>query len=148
MAIDYFKTCLPAFIRERLDFSTLEQLPDSYVSSELRKTVSDIVYSCRRKDGKGGVKVSLLIEHKSYVDKHAPLQIGGYIFSGLLKQVRNGEKPSLIIPVLLYHGRDKWKHRTLKGLFEDIEPEWGKYIPDFDIFTITSARSPTSSWKC
>ena len=50
IAIDYFKASLPAFIRERLDFSTLEQLPDSYVSSELRKTVSDIVYSCQRKD--------------------------------------------------------------------------------------------------
>src|SRR5690554_90043 len=86
----------------------------------------------RQEGGKGGVKVSLLVEHKSFMDRHAPLQIGSYIFSGLLKQVRNGEKPSLIIPVLLYHGRDKWEYRTLKDLFGDIEPEWGKYIPDFD----------------
>src|SRR5690554_972731 len=50
IAIDYFKAGLPAFIRERLDFSTLEQLPDSYVSSELRKTVSDIGYAFQRKD--------------------------------------------------------------------------------------------------
>lgn len=78
------------------------------------------------------MKVSLLVEHKSYLDKHAPLQIGSYIFSGLLKQVRNSEKPSLIIPLLLYHGRDKWEYRTLRDLFEDIEPEWEKYIPNFD----------------
>ena len=132
IAADYFTASLPAFIRERLDFATLEQLPDSYVSDELRETVSDIVYSCRRKDGTDGVKISLLVEHKSYPDRHAPIQIGGYIFSGLLKQVRNGEKPSLIIPVLLYHGRDKWEYRTLKDLFGDIEPEWQKYVPDFD----------------
>ena len=35
-------------------------------------------------------------------------------------------------PVLLYHGRDKWEYRTLKDLFGDIEPEWQKYVPDFD----------------
>ena|SRR5690554_5300608 len=56
IAIDYFKASLPAFIRERLDFSTLEQLPD----------------------------------------------------------------------------RDKWEYRTLKDLFADIEPEWHKYVPNFD----------------
>ena len=132
IAIDYFTASLPTFIRDRLDFSTLEQLPDSYVSEELRQTVSDIVYSCSQKDGKDGVKVSLLIEHKSFVDKHTPIQIGNYIFSGMLKQVRNGEKPSMIIPVLLYHGRDKWEYRTLKDLFADIEPGWRKYLPDFD----------------
>src|SRR5690554_877822 len=132
IAVDYFTDSLPTFIRDRLDFSTLEQLPDSYVSEELRQTVSDIVYSCRRKDVEDGVKVSLLIEHKSFVDRHAPLQIGSYIFSGMLKQVRNGEKPSLIIPVLLYHGRDKWQYHTLKDLFVDMEPGWQKYIPDFD----------------
>lgn len=54
-AVDYFRASLPAFIRDRLDFLTLEQLPDSYVSSELRQTVSDIVYSCRRKGQGEGV---------------------------------------------------------------------------------------------
>ncbi len=37
IAIDYFRTALPAYIVERLDFSTLTQLPDTYVSNELRK---------------------------------------------------------------------------------------------------------------
>ncbi len=132
IALDYFQASLPVFVRERLDFSSLTQLPDSYVSSELHKTISDIVYSCRRKDGKGDIKVSLLIEHKSYVDKFTPLQIGSYIFSGLLKQAENEKKLSPIIPVLLYHGKEKWEYRTLQYLFKDIEPEWAKYIPDFD----------------
>src|SRR5690554_474399 len=132
IAVDYFTASLPIFIRDRLDFSTLEQLPDSYVSDELRQTVSDLVYSCSQKDGKGRVKVSLLIEHKSFVDRHAPLQIGSYIFSGMLKQVRNGEKPTLIIPVLLYHGRDKREYRTMTDLFIDMESGWQKYLPNYD----------------
>lgn len=50
----------------------------------------------------------------------------------MLKQVRNKEKVSLIIPILLYHGADKWVYHTLGDLFKDLEPEWRKYLPDFD----------------
>ena len=86
----------------QLVFSTLTQLPDVYVSAELQKTMSDIVYSCQRNDGKGEIKISLLIEHKSYTEKYTPVQVGGYIFSGLQKQIEAKEKHlSLIIPVLL-----------------------------------------------
>ncbi|MBX2921335.1 MAG: Rpn family recombination-promoting nuclease/putative transposase [Chitinophagaceae bacterium] len=107
MASDYFKNYLPAAISRQLDFTSLEQLPDTYLSGELKKTMSDIVYSCLRKDGKGAVKVSLLIEHKSYPDKYTPVQIGSYIFSALQKQATAKEPLSLVIPVLLYHGKDK-----------------------------------------
>lgn len=107
IAIEYFQSYLPPFVAGKLDFSTLTQLPDVYVSAELQKTMFDIVYSCQRRDGKGEVKVSLLIEHKSYPDKYSPVQIGGYIFSGLQKQIEAKEKHlSLITPVLLYHGKE------------------------------------------
>ncbi len=133
IAIDYFRTALSAYIVERLDFSTLTQLPDTYVSKELRKSVSDIVYSCSLKGGSGTIKISLLVEHKSYIDKYTPMQVGAYIFSGLLKQVSNKEKKlSLIIPVLLYHGKEKWEHRRLSNLFEDLDPELRQFIPDYE----------------
>ncbi len=79
IAVDYFKNYLPDFVRERLDFSELTQLPDTYLSDDLKKTMSDIVYSCRLKETEATVKVSLLIEHKSHPDKYTPVQIGGYI---------------------------------------------------------------------
>lgn len=133
IAIDYFRTALPGYIAERLDFSTLVQLSDTYISKELRKTVSDIVYSCELKDGSGTVKISLLIEHKSYLDKYTPIQIGSYIFSGLLKQISNKEKKlSLIIPVLLYHGKETWEYRIVSDLFHGLNPELRKFIPDYE----------------
>ncbi|WP_090331243.1 Rpn family recombination-promoting nuclease/putative transposase [Dyadobacter koreensis] len=102
IAIEYFQSYLPPFVAGQLDFSTLTQLPDVYVSAELQKTMSDIVYSCQRNDGKGEIKISLLIEHKSYIEKYTPVQVGGCIFSGLQKQIEAKEKHlSLIIPVLL-----------------------------------------------
>ncbi len=132
IAIDYFKASLPEFVKEKLDFSTLVQQPDNYVSKELKKSLSDIVYSCQRNDGKKPVKVSLLIEHKSYIDKHTPIQIGSYIFSGLLKQISNKDELSVILPILLYHGQKQWKYKTLGDLFENLEPTLGAFVPDFD----------------
>ena len=131
IALDYFRACLPANVLEKLDFSTLRQLPDTYVSKELQKSISDIVYTCKRAGGVGEVKISLLIEHKSYIDKYTPIQIGSYIFSGLLKQIADGEKPSLIIPILLYHGKARWEYKTLSSLFEGLEPEFSRFLPDY-----------------
>jgi len=45
------------------------------MSGELDQTMSDVVYSCRRKDRKGELEISLLVEHKSYRDNQTPLQI-------------------------------------------------------------------------
>jgi len=131
IALDYFRTCIPQNIQNLLDFSTLHQLPDTYVSKDLQKSISDIVYRCKKAGGKGEVKISLLVEHKSYVDKYAPIQIGSYIFSGLLKQIGNKENPSLIIPILLYHGKDRWEYKTLIDLFGDLEPALQKFVPDY-----------------
>lgn len=130
IALDYFRTCIPQNIQNLLDFSTLHQLPDTYVSKDLQKSISDIVYTCKRAGGKGEVKISLLVEHKSYIDKFAPIQIGSYIFSGLLKQIGNKENPSLIIPILLYHGKDRWEYKTLAELF-DLEPALQAFVPDY-----------------
>ncbi|WP_415160310.1 Rpn family recombination-promoting nuclease/putative transposase [Parafilimonas sp.] len=65
---------------------TITQLPDTYLSEELKKTMSDIVYSCNRKGRNNAVKLSLLIEHKNYPDKYTPIQraaVACYPFAAL-----------------------------------------------------------------
>ncbi|WP_207423150.1 Rpn family recombination-promoting nuclease/putative transposase [Desertivirga brevis] len=74
----------------------------------------------------------MLIEHKSYRDKYTPLQIGSYLYSGYLQQVKQGSKQlSPIIPVLFYHGKQKWEYHTSAELFGDLQKELLPYIPDF-----------------
>ena len=43
IATDYFQNYLPHFVSEKLDLSSLTQIPDTYLSDELKKTMSDIV---------------------------------------------------------------------------------------------------------
>lgn len=135
VAAVYFKTVLPAHLVERLDFSTLKLTPNSYVSDELEQSMSDVVYSCGFKGGGSlAVEIALLIEHKSYYDKYALLQIGGYLFSGYRQQLKQEKKKknlTPIIPILFYHGEEKWDYRTLENLFGDEYAEFFDYIPNF-----------------
>lgn len=131
LATDYFRNYLPPFISQQLNFDTLTQQPDTYLSEDLQKTMSDIVYTCRKKEKADEIKVCLLVEHKSYPDKYTPIQIGSYIFSALQRQLANKEPLSVVIPVLLYHGQGKWNYRTLADLFENLADGWQQFLPDF-----------------
>lgn len=132
VAMDYFKACLPKYIVDRLNLSTLTQLSDTYVSKELRKTMSDIVYSCSVKDSEEELKVCLLLEHKSRLEKFTPVQLGSYIFSGFQKQIDQEKRLSPIVPILLYHGKEKWSYRTLISLFTNLDHEFRPHIPDYE----------------
>ncbi|GAA4431999.1 Rpn family recombination-promoting nuclease/putative transposase [Ravibacter arvi] len=132
IAIDYFRSCLPQNIAARLDLSALTQLPDTYLSKGLRKTISDIVYSCRLKEDSREVKITLLLEHKSRPDKSTPVQLLGYIASAHRKQLTEDKKLSPIIPVLLYHGRERWLYRTLGALMAGLDSELMPFVPDYE----------------
>jgi len=133
VAIDYFRSALPAHIADKLDFSTLEPLSGTYVSKELQTTISDVVYTCQRRDGRGSVHICLLVEHKSAPDKYTPVQIGGYLFSGYGQQIRQKhEQLSPIIPILFYHGKQRWEYWTLDRLFDGLEAELLGFLPNFD----------------
>lgn len=132
IATDYFRTCLPEHLSAILDFSTLTLLPDTYVSKELRKTISDIIYSCHIKGSRRRIKISLLLEHKSKQDKFTLVQLGSYIFSGFQRQIAQEGKVSPIIPILLYHGKERWEYHTLASLFEDVDQEFLPFIPDYE----------------
>lgn len=131
LAAEYLQSYLPSYISEQLDFSTLKQLSDTYLSDELKKSLSDALFGCGTKWG-SKVHVAILIEHKSYIDKYAPIQLGSYLFSAYQKQAKNNEPLSLVIPVLFYHGRQKWQYQTLSGLFPDVPDDWKPFLPNFD----------------
>lgn len=127
----YFENFLPDTIKKLLDFSTLIQVSGTYISRELKASMSDIVYSCHVVNSTKRIKLSLLIEHKSYPDKYTLIQIGSYIFAALQKQIKANEPLEVVIPILLYHGKGKWHHRTMESLFGELDKEWRPFIPTF-----------------
>lgn len=132
IAISYFKACLPENIVDILDWSTLTQLSDTYISKELREKISDIVYGCRRRGSRLKVKISILFEHKSKPEKFTPVQLLSYLSSGFQKQAAQDKEVSPIIPILLYHGKERWRYRTLATLFNAPDQELRPFIPEYD----------------
>lgn len=87
----------------------IEKYNSSFVSYELKNRESDIVYKIKNKD------IFILIEHQTKVDYKVPLRILEYSME-LMKSAINYEKFGkknyklpLVIPIVLYTGKKKWK---------------------------------------
>ena len=96
IATEYFRNYLPVHVSSKLNFSTLTQIPDTYLSSHLRKSISDIVFSCEKNNPDEKAKICLLIEHKSYPDKYTPFRSGVIYFQAY----RNRSKIKKNFPLL------------------------------------------------
>jgi predicted transposase/invertase (TIGR01784 family) len=133
LAVQFVRHYLPAEVTAQLDLRTLEQVKDSFVAESLREFFSDLIYRVRRRDG-AEVYVYLLLEHKSAPDKWAPLQLLGYEVKFWEQAKEAGaERLPLIIPVVLYHGRQRWNiAQNFQALVEGAErEEWLQFIPRF-----------------
>jgi predicted transposase/invertase (TIGR01784 family) len=130
-AIDFLYEILPTEMSEGLDFQTLKFANTSYITPELKETFSDIVMDCTLKNGKN-LQISILLEHKSYKSPHASFQILGYQSKGYLQQLASGKSLRLIIPLLFYHGKEKWQFRPVEDFFTEYPQYLQSYVPRFD----------------
>ncbi|MCR4316391.1 MAG: Rpn family recombination-promoting nuclease/putative transposase [Planctomycetes bacterium] len=118
----YFKwlfsriACVLSFLSNYLCFGEwkldIEIIPlDSVLTgSDLRENRTDILYKVTVLGF--GFYVYVLLEHKSRKHIRTPVQINGYLdriyekLSAALK--KKGDQMSLVIPVVVYHGKSQW----------------------------------------
>jgi hypothetical protein len=81
------------------------------VNAELREFVSDKVLSMPLRNTNETVNIIILIEHKPKVDPLFSVQLLTYIANGYDQQRKRGGKFNVIIPVIYYHGKTRWKFR-------------------------------------
>lgn len=132
---DLLQNELPEAVSSQLDFSTLERINASYVSQSLRQTYSDMVFRVRYAGSDRSAYIYTLFEHKSQPDDWCSLQLLKYIVaqwdSHLQKQPQAKLPP--IIPIVLYHGQQRWKRRDLVDLLDLDDPTAMRpYTPQFD----------------
>jgi len=83
--------------------------------------------------------LSLLLEHKSYKDELAPLQILTYLGNAYQQQIKNKEPLTLILPVIYYHGKESWEPKGVDFLFNKYPKNLLKYLPKFNMELIDLA---------
>jgi predicted transposase/invertase (TIGR01784 family) len=130
----FFRNILPENISKKLKFDSLKQETGSYIDDSLQTYFSDVVYSCRYAGS--AVKIALLFEHKSSVPQFPHLQLLRYILN-IWESCRKQRQPvSIVLPIILYHGKRVWKKRPLKDYLSGKTELLNNFIPDFDYLLV------------
>ena len=125
----------PVEIVKMLKFRTLKLDSGNYTDEQLKESFSDLVYTC--KYGKRGyLKIALLFEHKSSTDKHIYFQLLRYMLNIYETCNKQQQEPMVVIPMVFYHGTQKWKHFTFDSMFGNIDETLKKYLPIFEYILV------------
>jgi hypothetical protein len=137
-------------IRDRwlqsLDYTTLEKVPGSYVTDDLRHRADDVIW--RVKVDQEWIYLYLLIEFQSTVDPFMAVRVLTYV--GLLYQdlIRRKEGVSEkrlppVLPIVLYNGDARWTAATDVGeLIPKVPGVVGKYLPRLSYLLIEENAYP------
>ncbi len=148
MVEEFMKNFFPYPLLENLILSTLKPQSVSYLSPELARLYSDVVYTCHYGKNKDKVTITLLFEHKSYLSPYPHLQLLGYMLKIWEQQRDNAEVITPVIPVILYHGEDKWKERKFVDMFTGVIGEdIISYIPNFDLHLVDLSQESDEKLK-
>ena len=132
VAAEFARHYLPPPVVAHLDLTTLEPVKASYVDEELRDHVTDLLYQVRLQDGDFAY-VYLLFEHKSYPDRWVAFQLLRYmvrIWEHARQQEPSADLPP-ILPLVLYHGKQRWRIDARFQALVAAPPALTEYVPDF-----------------
>jgi predicted transposase/invertase (TIGR01784 family) len=135
VAQSFIEEVFPPDLLERLNLSALKRVNNSFTDEELEEYMADIVYQTEYAGQK--TLVTLLFEHKSYVQKYPHLQLLQYILNVWKEERKQKKKLSVVIPIVIHHGEGTWKYKSMKSYFKGLHPSLVKFIPDFDYLLFT-----------
>ena len=130
-AVAFLKLSLDKETLDALDLESITLVNTHFISSELEESFSDIILSAKLLNSEANCYVSILLEHKSYKDDYVEFQVLSYLSQAYQRQIKNGEQLQLIIPIIYYHGEEKWSPPQMVDHFK-VEPKLLKYVPNFE----------------
>lgn len=111
VARDFFEAHLPADLRQAVDLNVLELLPESNTDGYQRESIADLVFKTQIHGFEA--YLALLVEHQSSPDPIMPLRCEKYRCDFLWQHIKQnpGTKTiPLVVPMVLYHGKQAWKY--------------------------------------
>ena len=129
-----------------LDTHHFELDNTNYIKENFDQFYSDVVYRTYLKETpknrKKPVSIVLLFEHKKTIESYFLLflQLLEYIVLIWREDIRNGRKPSVIVPIVVYQGKKGIRPKQLRDCFKGIPEELLDYIPNLK-YHLTSVHS-------
>ncbi len=117
---DFLNVYLPDDLREQLDFASLVRESDSYTDDTLSEHFADLVFTARL--GSQPIRIALLLEHKRYTEPHIHFQLNRYMLNAWDDQLSHKRTLLPIIPIIVYHGRRRWKNGPFQAISALYQP--------------------------
>ena len=146
----FLTIALPEDLLKNIELDKIEIDPTGYVSDDMKGSFSDIVVKTRikgdkeekvkekKKSKKKGKEkeipadIYIIFEHKSYRDKNIYFQLLKYMYMMWEQDYREGKELRVIIPLVFYHGRGKWRlKRGFNSIFK-VKDEIRKYLLNYE----------------
>jgi len=130
--IDIAKKFIASFLSpdvlQHINIETLQYAETDFILQDLKEIFSDIVFTVTKKDDKE-IYISIILEHKSRPDDFTAVQLLLYIAYGYYKQYKNTRSLQMILPIVFYHGKQKWIFKTINDLLNELPLELRQFIP-------------------
>ena len=133
LARAFLEEMLPSEVVSLLNLESLQHQNNSYLSPPMEEIFSDVVVEVNLKNSDDSLQISLLIEHKSYKDPRVSFQLMRYLAEGYWQQLKNKQPLRPIIPLLFYHGKQRWRLKQMEDFFPNYPSIFQRYIPSFGI---------------
>ena len=138
-AATLFRERLPKAVVDQLSSQPPELVEGSFIDGEFRKHLTDRLFKVLTKTGKPAL-VYILVEHKSKADNWIGYQFLRYevrILEQIMRQLKADALLPPIFPLIVYHGRSKWKIPARFAPLWDVDPSWHPFLLDFP-FTVVN----------
>ncbi|KAF1083697.1 hypothetical protein SPSYN_03154 [Sporotomaculum syntrophicum] len=133
VAGNFLDNYLPQNIVDIIDMDTLEPQKDSFINNELQESFSDLLYKVNINNREG--YLYFLFEHKSYPSQDVAFQLLKYMVEIWNAKVENTNQLPVIIPLVIYHGKDGWNIKPTLGEmilgYEELPTDVQALIPDY-----------------
>jgi predicted transposase/invertase (TIGR01784 family) len=141
-AIEVLQACAPPALLASLKLDSLRVTDTSFIDEKLAGSTADIVYECQTATASWAY-VSFIIDHKSTVPAYPPYKVMYYQNQAWGQQLREpGRKPAPVIPVLFYHGEERWKVRPWKTYLDGWDEAFTPYTPNGGYLFIDLSEMP------
>jgi len=125
---------LPEEMLEAIDMNSLKPGKESFVDDKIAEHFLDVCYTGLLKDG-DPLRISILIEHKSkQPDSPLYFQLLRYIVQLNSTEIKQKKQPSLIIPILLYHGDTPFKKEYPEDIYKKYHSAFIASVPRFEYY--------------
>lgn len=139
---NYLLNYSPADIHSQLDFSFLRKCDTTFISGRFGVSFSDVLYETRLLNGTLA-RLLFLFEHKSYIPTlPIYLQLSDYLLHIWEDDLKNRRPLSVVIPVVVYHGEQRWEQKPFADYFSGLPEHWRAFIPDFHYLLTDLSQIP------